>query len=395
MKIKDRFDDLPPAKKTQIKKFATIGAVVLFSVVAYYGTGRNEKAPPPPGKETDLKIGTGLLEDDIKTKVDQTLAEKQLQDQLQDKKTNELTRQLEELQLKMEKQLGIKDSQAAAAANDVPPDYAAGGGSPVRYPPPPPPPPPASSVDYANTVGAEGFEPEVIGGIGHSSGAPQQKSGEGSKKNKVLELPPGFMEGTLLTGIEADALGSGEGAPEPIMFRIDSPAILPNRIKADLEGCFVVASATGEINKERVGGRLVSLHCVKKNGKGAVYGDVKGFVADQDGMKGMAGIVVSKGGPLLLRGMVAGAITGLGKNISHVPATTTITGAGALQTFDSESAARSALGEGVSSGAEQYNEIIVDYIRQTTPVIQVGAQKKVTICIIEPVKLTIVEDSGE
>jgi len=199
------------------------------------------------------------------------------------------------------------------------------------------------------------------------------------------------MEGTLLTGIEADALSDAAGEPEPIMIRIDSPTVLPNSLRADLKGCFVIASAHGKINRERVEARLVSLHCTRKNGFSAVEAELKGYVADQDGKKGMAGIVISKAGPLILRSSVAGAIVGAGDAISQGSSTTTVTGAGAVSTYDGGQVAKSAFGGAVSKGAEQLNKIFVEYIKQTTPVIEVGTNKAITVCITEPVTLNIVE----
>ncbi len=65
------------------------------------------------------------------------------------------------------------------------------------------------------------------------------------KKGRTVYLPPSFIEAKLLTGFDASTSGKGKNNPEPLLLRIQTPAVLPNDIKANLSGCFVIAEAVG------------------------------------------------------------------------------------------------------------------------------------------------------
>ena len=64
------------------------------------------------------------------------------------------------------------------------------------------------------------------------------------------------MEGTLLSGMYAPANEGGKGEPLPGLIRIKNLAILPNSVKADLKGCFVIVEAHGSLFDERAHIRL-------------------------------------------------------------------------------------------------------------------------------------------
>ncbi len=71
----------------------------------------------------------------------------------------------------------------------------------------------------------------------------------GGQKRRTVYLPPSFMEANLLTGFDAATSGSSKNSPEPLLLRIKTPAVLPNDVKAELSGCFVVAEAVGRLRQ--------------------------------------------------------------------------------------------------------------------------------------------------
>ncbi len=91
------------------------------------------------------------------------------------------------------------------------------------------------------------------------------------------------MEAKLLTGFDASTSGKGSSNPEPLLLRIQTAAVLPNDIKANLKGCFVIAEAVGRLDKERADVRLVSLSCLSNEGKAVIDTQIKGFVTDVTG----------------------------------------------------------------------------------------------------------------
>ena len=60
-----------------------------------------------------------------------------------------------------------------------------------------------------------------------------------------------------------------------------------------------------------------------------------------------------------------------------------------LSNSDSDQLAKSAVGGGLSEGAKTRHELYLDLAKQATPVIEVGAAKKVTVVISEGKELQI------
>ncbi|MCD6389481.1 MAG: hypothetical protein J7L69_08715 [Desulfobulbaceae bacterium] len=60
------------------------------------------------------------------------------------------------------------------------------------------------------------------------------------KDKRTVYLPPSCMEAMLLTGFDASTSGEGKNNPEPLLLRIQAPAVLPNDVKANLRGCFLL-----------------------------------------------------------------------------------------------------------------------------------------------------------
>ncbi|MEW6487335.1 MAG: TraB/VirB10 family protein [Thermodesulfobacteriota bacterium] len=235
---------------------------------------------------------------------------------------------------------------------------------------------------------------EIVGGIevaSNAAGAAKAKAPEQKKKDRTesVYLPPSFMEATLLTGLDASTSGEGRKSPEPLLLRVQKPAVLPNRVKANLRGCFVIAEATGSLAKERAMVRLVSLSCLDREGQAVIDQPVKGFVVDVDGKVGLGGRVVSKMGAATARAVIAGIFGGAGEVIQSASTAQTISPLGATQIVDSENLARASLGGGLAAGANTLRDFYLELAKQATPVIEVGAAKGVTVVISEGVNLEI------
>ena len=239
-------------------------------------------------------------------------------------------------------------------------------------------------------------EPVVIGEIAVVSNPKAEEILEDpKKKGRTVYLPPSFMEASLLTGFDASTSGTGKNSPEPMLLRIQTPAVLPNDIKGDVEGCFVVAEAVGRLDKERADVRLTSLSCLSKNGQAVIDETVKGFVTDSDSKVGLSGRVVSRMGAATARATVAGIFGGAGEWLKAASTTTSTSALGSTQTVDSGDVVPYALGGGLSEGADTLRDFYLDLARQTTPVIEVGATKEITVVISEGKDLQIREiDSG-
>jgi conjugal transfer pilus assembly protein TraB len=239
-------------------------------------------------------------------------------------------------------------------------------------------------------------ESQVIGGIEVvSNPAPEPQPQEDKKKEELrVYLPPSFMEGSLLSGLDCPTVESAKKDPMPALIRIKDLAVLPNAVKANLKGCFVIAHGWGSLADERAHLKLVSLSCLDRGGKSVIDQEVDGFVVDSDGKIGLSGTVVAKLGSTIARAALAGFFGGVGDFLKASTTTTQVTAAGTIQSIDTNRLATAGLGGGLSTAANELGKFYMELARQTMPVIEVGATKTITIVISRGVDLVIKEKQG-
>jgi conjugal transfer pilus assembly protein TraB len=256
--------------------------------------------------------------------------------------------------------------------------------APVAPPAPPPPP-------IEKTVGAIGAATASIlpATAGKDGGAPGAK-----KKTRTIYLPPGFMKARLLTGIDALASRDATSNPEPLIARVQAPAELPNDVKANLTGCFVIGNATGSLAKERVEVQLVSLSCVDFDERSVVDQPIKGFFVDTDGKKGLSGKVVTRAGAALARSFIAGTVSGFSSSIENSFGDLSTSALGSVRSLDAADAAKSGLAGGLAKSSDKLTDFYLDLARQAGPIVEVGAAKDVVVVIQEGVTLEIKPTAG-
>lgn len=257
----------------------------------------------------------------------------------------------------------------------------------------PPPPPTTPGMPAGPPSGPIETEIGDIAIVSHSGPAKSAKAEAEDKKKDTgmgtVYLPPSFMEATLLSGLDAPTTTEARGNPVPVLLRVKTPAVLPNSVKANLKGCFVIADGKGNLATERAELLLVSLSCLDRKGQAVVDQKIKGFVVDEDGKIGLRGRVVAKMGSMIARSMLAGFFGGAGDAIKAAATTTAISPLGTTQTIDPKDIATAGAGSGLSSGFKEIQKFYMDLARQTMPVIEVGATKPVTLVISEGVNLDI------
>ncbi len=381
MNLKERFNGLSPIQK-KICVWALVGASVLLVIIVGYKTSR----APESGQSARLeKTREITLDPDLIQKT--MLREQRKEIEAIQAQIAKLARENERKQAEPAPQSPIERTlpdipSADQVAQTTAPPFMGTAMTP-RFPAPPmtqtPPPP---------------IEEKIIGGIGilsNQNGVPTVSNDQANKKkeNRTVYLPPSFMEAMLLTGFDASTSGDGKNNPEPLLLRIQAPAVLPNDVKANLRGCFIIAEAVGRLNKERADVRLVSLSCIGRKGQAVIDTTVKGFVTDSDSKVGLSGRVVSKMGAATARAVVAGIFGGAGDALQASSLTQSSSALGTTAIVNSDQLAKSAAGGGLSEGAKTLHELYLDLAKQATPVIEVGAAKKVTVVISEGKELTI------
>ncbi len=365
----------PGQKQRAVLMFFLIG-IILFALWAYSVSRSSSTLPNMGVKQKEISLDPKVLE---KTMV----KESRKATREQNAKILQLTKEIEALQRENE------DRQASNHPPDqedvpVPPEN--------RFMIPPLPPSPA----LQQSVRPKASTREILGEISVASNPfaesiIEEKDDRNKRKPRSIYLPPSFMEATLLTGLDAETVESARGQPEPVLLRIRDLAVLPNRIKANLKGCFVIAHGYGKLSKERVMLRLVTLSCLAKDGHAVIDQAIKGFVADEDGKNGLRGNVVSRMGASIAFATLAGFAGGAGDAFTTASTTTTTSPLGATGIIDSENLGRAAIGGGLSGGSKEIQRLFLDLARQATPIIEVGATKTVTLIITEGVDLKIKE----
>ncbi|WP_107715544.1 MULTISPECIES: TraB/VirB10 family protein [unclassified Novosphingobium] len=398
------------AKQQLRVKQAGIGlAIALLGYGLYTASSASKSHQSLPANATKLDMGAGLRGDSLETKLHGDLqAIRDGQQQLAGRVSA-----IEEGKVTPGSKAGttshdMGDLPAALPNPDVPaspPVSAHRGrgqeGSEVdSLPAPPagssasaPPAPPAPPV--LKTVGAIGAATSsIVPAAGGGAGGGKDGGSDFKKKNRTIFLPPGFMKARLLTGIDALASKDATQNPEPLIARVQAPAVLPNDVKANLAGCFVIGNATGSLAKERVEVQLVSLSCVDFDEHSVVDQPIKGFFVDTDGKKGLSGKVVTRAGAALARSFIAGTVSGFASAVEGSFGSTSTSALGSVRTLDAADAAKTSIAGGLSKSSDKLTDFYLDLARQAGPIVEVGAAKDVVVVIQEGVTLEIKPTAG-
>lgn len=397
--LKARWATLNARQKLRAKQFGVAASVAVLGYGLYTASTGSRDQPQAAPAASKLDMGAGLRGDSLETKLRGDL-KKVLDGQtlLGDRVTA-----IEEGKVVPGGKAAISQdgsdlpSALPGAAPAFPPspneadiDSAAGSLPAPPTVPVPPPAPPAPPVE--KIVGAIGDATSTVGptnGTGQASGTTGTK-----KKNRTIYLPLGFMKARLLTGIDALASRDATSNPEPLIARVQAPAVLPNDVKANLAGCFVIGNATGSLAKERVEVQLVSLSCVDFDERSVVDQPIKGFFVDTDGKKGLSGKVVTRAGAALARAFIAGTMSGFANSVDNSFGNVSTSALGSVRTLDAGDAAKSGVAGGLSKSSDKLTDFYLDLARQAGPIVEVGAAKDVVVVIQEGVTLEIKPTAG-
>lgn len=385
-RLKVAWRNLEPGTRKKAVQILGIAGVLLLATLAYMA--RSKPAPPPPVAEKPVSLTSDahLLEKSLYQKSRQEMERR-------DRQMEELRRQLDEMVLQdRQKQVEPALEPASEASR-----------SPAGLPSYPPPPPPGTVNPHAGASSAPvpAAVPEemvVVGGISTVSapaGAIPDESKKKAERKQSIYLPPSFMAATLLSGLDAPTAESARGNPVPALLRIKDLAVLPNSVKADLKGCFVIAEGLGNLADERAHMRAVSLSCLTREGQAVIDHKVKGFLVDQDGKIGLKGRVVSRMGAAIARSMIAGFFGGMGEYVASQNTIVSSSPLGTTQTIDPGSAVQYGVGSGLAAAFKDTQKFYLELAKQALPVIEVGATKDITLVIEEGVTLELRDPTKE
>lgn len=391
------FSGLRPESRGNLVKGVLVGGSLLALFAAYYLSGRDkvEPANAPKEKVAVIQLGDSRLEDDIRSQVERERVEQRQQNEKQDEsiesQKEQLTTQAQEIAtlqsvLKALGQGGSLDFPSAAelagqAKDSKVPQTAAEWEQGATK---------SGATLAGGQPGAEAQPPQptFVGDIGVLA-PPANAAAPAKKKTRKFFLPVSFIPAKVLTGLNAKTVDSAKEDPEQIGLRVQAPAILPNDVRAALEGCIVVAHGYGSLASERVEARLVSLSCVDFEGRSVIEQEITGIVTDQDGVKGLTARPVSKMGAHLARLALAGFVEGASQAFQQTAVTTSISPLGQTQTIDTDKIARAGAGRGMGNASSELTKMFADLARQAAPVLEMGPTKDVTVFITQGVWLEV------
>lgn len=394
------FHRQPSIQQKKIKKFGTIGIFFLIALGIYYMTGQDKKKPVEASTGTDItetKTNSYVQDDIISTLGGQI---KDMQNGIDNQVKDAVAAAIQKGQFNLPAVSSTADTSTSATANQSNPnsvETTTEGSNSPEYPGMSSYPMQSGYNDSTNeNRGQENGpleEPTVIwvGGISDGNGdidlpsIPEELPG---KKNEI-QLPVGFMKAKLLVGINALTGQYGNDNPQTLMFRVQAPAQLPNFIKMNLRGCFAIANASGNLSSERIIVLPVSMHCMTMDGEYIVEGDVTGFVSDRDGKRDMSARVVSRAGRLLAGTVFAKSIEGFAGVIGNQSMQQNVSPLGSVNTIKPDEMTKNAAATGVAGGFNEVSKYLLNLAQQTSPALETGPGKDVTLFIQKTATLEI------
>ncbi|EAN5885280.1 conjugal transfer protein TraB [Salmonella enterica] len=394
------FHRQPSAQQKNIKKYGTISVFVLGALGIYYLTGQDKKKPVEPPKQEDVTQAKtdSYIQDDIVSSLGGKI--QNLESNIDGKVKDAVAEAVQKGQFNLTppppaSNMGSTPVDTQGAPNTT--GTAASGEGTVDYPGMNSYPTPSAyndpSAQTGSTDAAAGEEPTVVwvGGISDGNGdiaMPSAPEVSSAKKNEI-QLPVGFMKAKLLVGVNALTGQYGSDNPQTLMFRVQAPAQLPNFIKMNLRGCFVIANASGNLSSERIIVLPVSMHCMTMDGGYIVEGDVTGFVSDRDGKRDMSARVVSRAGRLLASTVFAKSIEGFANVIGNQSIQQNVSPLGSINTIKPDEATKNAAATGVAGGFTEVSKYLLNLAQQTSPALETGPGKDVTLFVQKTAALEI------
>lgn len=186
-------------------------------------------------------------------------------------------------------------------------------------------------------------------------------------------LPPGSFGGvSLITGVVASVGEESKKDPLPVLMRISGDFIMP-AIRGSaiykLKGCMLIGSATGNLSAERVYIKITKVSCIDPYKRYIVEGNINAQIADIDKILGMRGEVEYRDGAKFAKVF----LTDLVASISNLAS---ISNAGVLAgsvtgSAKNEAIYKSILGHSFSKASKKYADLIIERIKEISPVIEV------------------------
>lgn len=186
---------------------------------------------------------------------------------------------------------------------------------------------------------------------------------------------------TLINGLSAGTSSATQAQPQPVFMRVQNYAELPGAAKYNLDGCFIMASAFGDLSSERVYVRSAKLSCIDKNKKLILVSDLNGVAMDNDSSLGLRGEVENRNGSRLAKAMLAGFAQGLAGAFGQAQSTVMTGVNGTVSTITGEDALKQSGLQGINNATNQLAQFYLKEAQSIFPVISVASGRTATIML--------------
>ncbi len=202
-----------------------------------------------------------------------------------------------------------------------------------------------------------------------------------------------IMSGVFVSGMDAPTSQNARQDPYPALIRIKKDAILPNRFRADIRECGMLAAGFGELSSERAYFRSEVITCIRDDG--AVFeSPIDSFAVGEDGKAGVRGRLVTKQGQYLAKALTAGFLQAASQlfSVQNIP-TINVNREGSTnnttpyQQVMSSTALQGAAIAGVGGSLERLADFYMKMANDLFPVIEIDPGRSVDFIVKKGVTL--------
>ncbi len=374
--LKDKFNTLTGSQKRLVMVGISVLFLIILITVIYQAKTSNSGATTV--KKKDKYIELNLSDEDA----DKSL-ELSIKGELEDAERRRLEQQSEQ-DKEMEELRVLIDQLSVAPKNDDLGDYGDLELDSIPEPPTEIETPKAPPIIIRGGISVEKISVEV-------QKAKEEKKKERQRKKLINFIPAGtILKATLINGMYAPTMGKGKESPYPAILQTWDLAFLPNNVRKDLAGCFVLGEAFGELSDSRVHIRLSKISCISSDEKWVLQKSIKGFVNGDDGKVGVAGKTVANFGRLTLTVLLSEFLSSAGEAVKAATQVNTYNPLGGVTTTVGGTAgdiALAAAGSGIGESASMLSEFYLDIMKEMSPVIEVNSRREVEIVIEDGAEL--------
>lgn len=226
---------------------------------------------------------------------------------------------------------------------------------------------------------------------------PTQIASTAPAEDDALYLAMGsIITGELINGVDAPTGEQSRKDPMPVLIRVSSEAILPNRFRQNIRDCFIIASGYGDLASERAYLRGEGVSCIREDGS-AIDADLHSYMVGEDGKVGIRGRLVQKEGQFIARALMVGVMQGVAQGLNQneigsigFNSSTGQLGVTQPQQNGFEGAALTGTGKALDRVAQYYLKMA----EQIFPVIEIDAGRKIDLVVETGTKLSFKGNSN-